>query len=136
MLELVAATAITAAVLVTSLELLRNSMELSRKIETNNAMTTFAVSKMEQKLANVAANFTESTESGDFTADGHPELNYFVQSSEDPADGGITDRLMSITATVWNDEDSDDFLDTGEAAVSFSTKISNMSVYQDAASNP
>jgi len=134
LLELVMAAFVMGLVLVPALVLMRRSMELSRKLDTHNMMTTLAISKLEQHLAASAATFTEQTDSGDFTAEGHPELRFVVDRSADPADGGITDELMAVVVTVWHDEDGDQAQDADEPATSFGSKIAKMATYEDEAS--
>ena len=93
-------------------------------------MTTFCTGKLEEHLAIGAANFTSGTASGSYTADGFPSFRFSVSRSDAVVDGGIVDRLMVVTATVWYDQDGDTTLDAGEIQVTMSSKIAKMAVYQ------
>jgi prepilin-type N-terminal cleavage/methylation domain-containing protein len=131
MLELVAAIAITGAVLVTTLTLTREGMELCRKADLADVMTLLATSRMEQESARAAVDFLTLDESGTFAAEGYPLVRWHAVHSDQSADGGITDRLMAISLTVWDDADNNGSLDATEPSTSFHTKVANMSDYQN-----
>ena len=133
LLELVMATFIMAAVLVPALALMRESMQLSGKVETRGMLNTLCVSKLEEHLALAAVSFSDATVTGNFNGIGQSGLRFRVVRSTNPADGGIADRLMAITVTIWQDDDADTVLDAGEANVSLSTKLAKMVVYQNEA---
>jgi hypothetical protein len=125
LLELLAASALCAGVLVSSMKMMRQSAELNRRIEGQNMLTTLAVGKMELHLARSAAAFASTTEAGDFAADGFPRLRFHVACSDAWSAGGIPDRLMCVTATVWEDANGNATLDAGEASVSYSSKVAS-----------
>jgi type II secretory pathway pseudopilin PulG len=131
LLELVAAIAITGAVLVTTLTLTREGMELCRKADLADVMTLLATSRMEQESARAAVDFLPLDESGTFDAEGYPLVRWHAVHSDQNADGGIPDRLMAIALTVWNDADNNGSLDATEASVAFHSKIAHMSDYQN-----
>jgi hypothetical protein len=132
-MELIVATALLAVSLVPALRLLRDAFEQSRRIETLAMMATLCVSKMEEHLQRTEATWQIGTAGGDFSADGRADLRYRAISSEDAAEGGIPERLMAITVTVWHDLDSDLSPDAGEPSVVLASKVAKMKRYQDEA---
>jgi hypothetical protein len=76
-----------------------------------------------------AASWTVATTTGDFAFEGYPLVRYRVACSDDPANGGITDRLMALTATVWEDSNGNSVLDSGELSAVFLTKVANLEGY-------
>jgi hypothetical protein len=85
---------------------------------------------LEEHLALVSADWQTGGFVGDFAADGYPQIRYSVTRSDAAVDGGITDQLMAVTATVWEDADGDATPDTGEPVVVFSGKVANLASYQ------
>jgi hypothetical protein len=90
---------------------------------------------MEEQMAIVAATWSEGTTSGDFAADGHANIRFTATRSDDPASGGLADRLMQISITTYSDDDGDDALDTGEMRTTLSTKIGKLVTYENKASS-
>jgi hypothetical protein len=119
---------------VPSLTLLRDSMTVAENIDTRHLLLVYGVSKMEEQLAVVAASWTTGNASGDFAADGHANVRYTVVRTDNPASGGITDRLMSVTVTTYNDDDGDDTMDANEMQTSLTTKIGKFVSYENMAS--
>jgi hypothetical protein len=87
------------------------------------------VNQLEQSLAKTSAAWNTTAESGNYSSLGYARLKYSVSKSDAPADGGLTNQLIAITATVWDDADSDNVLDTGEKRVQFSSKLARLAVY-------
>lgn len=127
------ASALIALAIVPAMALVRDSLDVGTKLADLNIAETYCVGKLEEHLALGAATFAEATDEGNFKADGYPQLRYRVVRSQQPADGGVADRLMAITATVWQDDDGSGKHTTGEACVTLATKIAKLAVYQDAA---
>jgi hypothetical protein len=132
-LELVAATSLLAVAIVPGLRLMRDALELSRQIETQGLLTTLCVSKLEEHLMQAGATWLETTATGTFAAEGYATLRFEVTRSHDPAGGGIADRLMTVSATVWEDENVNGVLDSGEASIVLASKLAKMERYQNAA---
>ena len=135
LLELVAASFILAITIVPGLRMMRDSMKNSREVEIATVMTTFSSSKMDEYVAKVAADWDTTNYQGDFSTEGYTEVRYTMVATDNPASGGITDRLMVVYSTIYHDQDGDDAFDTGEPYVLFSTKISKLAVYQYEASS-
>ena len=130
LLEVVLASAICATAIVPALAILRDGLLSAETIDKRHMLLIYGVQKMEEQMAVVAASWTTATQSGDFAADGHPNIRYNVTRSDSAGSGGITNRLMSITVTTYNDDDGDDNLDTGEPRTVLTTKISKLANYE------
>ena len=141
LLELVAATTIIAIALVPALRMMRDSLRIGRETETANLMATLSASRLEEYLLlsagqwgdiPVGNNWNTTTVSGNYSADGYPNLKFTVVRT-DAAPSGIAAQLLSITATVWNDLDNDNVLDAGEPRSVFATKLSRNVAYTNEA---
>ena len=137
LLEVVLASAICAAALVPALVLLRNGITLAQQIDTKHQLLLYGVSTLESQLAAVAALDSAwpgtAPAGGDMSAEGHPEIRYTVSWSDNPADGGISGRLMNVTVTTYYDEDGDNAQDAAEPSVSLTTKIGKFASYENKA---
>src|SRR5687767_14596199 len=102
LLEVVLASAICATALVPALAMLRDGMTLADTIDKRHMMLIYGVSKMEEQLAVAAANWAEGTVGGDFAADGRAYIRFTATCSDDPINGGIADRLMNVSVTVYS----------------------------------
>ena len=136
LLELIAATTIIGATLVPGLNLMRDSLRISRQIETDTLMATLSVGKLEEYLAKTSANWQATNLTGDYSADGYSQLNYEVIRSHSVVDGGIPDSLMMIQSTIWNDANNNGTLDSGERNVVFASKLARVVSYELEASGP
>lgn len=131
LLEVVMASALASIALVGAMEMLRDGVEVSRTIDERLLMTNYAVSKLEEHLAAVAASWTSGTVSGDFASDGHASIRYTVTRSDAVASGGMVDQLMHIQVTTYVDEDGDDTLDANEHSCTFRTKVGKFAKYEE-----
>jgi hypothetical protein len=134
LLEVVMASAICATALVPALALLRDGMTLAETIDSRQLLLTYAVSKMEERLAVVGATWPETTINGDFASDGHPNVRFTVVTSDAPASGGIDNRLMNVSVTTYQDDDNDDVMDATEMRIVVTTKIGKLVSYENKAS--
>lgn len=134
LIELVAASTMMAIAIVPGLKLMRDGMRVSRELEVAGVMTSLCVSKLEEHLAVSAATWEMTTSTGAFSSEGYPQVRFSVVRSDDSADGGITDELMAVTTTVWNDLDSDTTLDSNEPSVVLASKVAQVTSYVDEAS--
>lgn len=129
LIELVAATTVLAIALVPALRLMRDALAVEEEVEYASAMATLCAGQLEQALAKTSASWNTATESGSYASLGYSRLKYSVTKSDAPASGGLTNQLLAITATVWDDTDNDSVLDVGEKKVQFSTKLAKLAVY-------
>lgn len=130
LLELVMATALIGGTLVPAMELVRDGMDLSVECDRYQLLASYAASEVERRLAAVAHNWSSGTTSGDFAADGLADVRYTTVCSDAAIDGGVTDLLMSISATAYYDADGDDSLDADELSCTYATKLGRFASYE------
>ena len=133
-IEVVAASVILATALVPALRMMRDSLTVSRDVELADAMATNCASKLEETLNNVCGAWNTTTLSGNYAAQGYGQLRYSVTKSDQMSDGGFPNRLMAITAEVWDDANNNNALDANEHRVRFSTKMAKSVSYNYEAS--
>lgn len=129
LVEVVAAIGLMAATLVPALRLVRDGMEQSAETDQRQLLALYAASQIEQQLGATAMSWTNASFSGDYSADGHADIRYATVCSDDPLNGGIVDSLMSVSTTVYYDENQDDALTAGELRCSYETKIGKLATY-------
>jgi hypothetical protein len=134
LLEVVLAAAICAGVLVPALSMMRDGITLGERIDARHVLLVYGVSKMEEQLAIVGANWSTGLASGDFSADGHPSIRFSVARSDSPLDGGIAGRLMGITVITYRDDNGNDALDLDEMRTTLRTKVGKLVSYESKAS--
>jgi hypothetical protein len=130
LLELVGATTIIAIALVPALRLMRDSVRAIGELETSNLLATLCASKLEESLQRTAASWTSGTATGDFAAEGYPQLKFSLARSDAVAEGGIPGDLMSIAVTAWDDRLANNAWDTGELRVNFASKMARIVAYE------
>ncbi len=133
LLEVMLASSICAVALVPALAILRDGISATEAIDKRHMVLLYAVEKMEEQLAVVAANWTTAAASGDFASEGHPDIRYSVTRSDSAANGGIPNQLMNISVTAYDDVDGDDALDSGEPRTVLTTKVSKLATYESKA---
>jgi len=130
LLEVIAATALVSTALVASMALLRDAVQLSDRVDYQNLMHTLCVSKLEEHLNLTAATFTTADVSGSYSAEGFSELRYRAVRTDSSGSGGITNRLMAVSVTVWRDSNGDSAITAGEMTVTIATKVAKMALYE------
>ncbi len=131
LLEVVIATFLMALAIIPAMIFMSSAIHAGHELETWNQMNLLAVGKLEEQLSIAAADFLEGTDTGTFTDPGLNGIRYIATRSTADASGGIADRLMVLNVTVWNDENGNSAVDSGEAQVSYATKLASMTLYQD-----
>jgi hypothetical protein len=129
------ASAICATALVPALALMRDGVTLANTIDTRHMLLTYAVSKMEERLAIAGAVWSEGTISGDFAADGHANIRFTVVTSDAPASGGIDNRLMNVAVTAYSDDDGNDVMNAAEDRITVTTKVGKLMSYENKAAS-
>jgi hypothetical protein len=132
LLESLMAGTVLAVVLVPALAAMKRGLTLARDIEVAQLTTTLCVSKMEEQLGLTAHAFASATTTGTFAADGYSTFRYSAARSDAAVAGGIPDRLMAISVTVWQDDNGNGALNAGEISTSLTTKVAKMAIYQSA----
>jgi hypothetical protein len=133
LLEVVLASSICTAALVPALAVMRDGMSAAEKIDSQHLMLLFGVSKMEEQLAMVAANWTTGSLNGDFALQGQANIRYSSTTSDSVASGGIVGRLMNVSVTVYYDDNGNDSMDAAEIRSTFTTKVSKLATYESIA---
>lgn len=137
LLEVVLASALCAAALVPALVIIRDSIARAREIDIRHQLLLYGVGTLEAQLAAVAALDSAwpgaAPSPGSFASEGHPDMRYTVTWSDNPANGGLTNRLMNVTVTTYYDEDGDGSQDAGEPAITLNTKIGKFASYENKA---
>jgi len=132
LLEMVVATGLMAAVLVPALSVVRDAMSKSRSLHRQSLLANYAVRVLEEQSALVAGNWANGNTSGSFVSEGHADIQYTVTKSDALVDGGLSDQLMHIQVTVYDDADSDTTIDTNELRVDYRTKVAKLGSYENA----
>lgn len=137
LLEVVLASALCAAALVPALVIIRDSIAQAREIDIRHQLLLYGVGTLESQLAAVAALDAAwpgtAPSPGSFASEGQPNMHYIVTWSDNPANGGLTNRLMNVTVTTYYDEDGDGVQDAGEPSVTLNTKIGKLASYENKA---
>ena len=68
--------------------------------------------------------------SGDYAAEGRPDIRFEAVADDSAASGGIEDQLMDIRATVYRDADGDAVFDADEWSCFFRTKLARFATYE------
>ncbi|MHC2071043.1 type IV pilus modification PilV family protein [Bremerella sp. T1] len=131
LLEVVIATFLMGLAIIPAMNFMSGAIHASGELETWNQMNLLAVSKLEEQLSVAAADFTQGNESGTFTDPGLEAIRFSASRSTSATVGGIDERLMVISVTVWHDENGNTAIDASEAQVTYATKLASMTLYQD-----
>jgi type II secretory pathway pseudopilin PulG len=131
LLEMVMAATLVAGTLVPTMGVMRDAMAKSRDLNRRNLLSNYAVSVLEAQAAMAMTNWTSTTTTGNFSADGHTTIRYSATRSDAPADGGLTGQLMHVQVTVFDDTDGDTTADANELSVLYRTKVAHLQSYED-----
>jgi len=129
---MIAAVALMAGTLAPALAVMRDAMILSRECATRALLANYAVDVIERHASLTMQTWSNGSFNGSFVDDGRPTVRYAATLSDAPADGGLTDRLMHIQVTVFDDKDANGELGADELRVNFRTKVAKFSSYQNA----
>ena len=128
---MIVAEALVTGTLVPALTVIRDAMAKSRELHTRNLLANFAVLKLEEQAAFSMLYWSNATDEDNFAANGHPEIGFHVIRSDNPADGGIVDRLMHIRVLVFEDLDGDLLPGPDEINVEYRTKVAKLNTYEN-----
>jgi hypothetical protein len=95
-------------------------------------VANYAVQVLENQAALVMQNWANGTVTGNFSADGYATIKYSAVKSDAPASGGLTNRLMHIQVTAYDDKDGDSVADSNEVKASIRTKVAKLTSYANA----
>lgn len=108
---------------------MRDGMTLGDIVDTKHLLLIYGVSKMEEQLAIVGATWATGTLTGNFSAEGQSTIRYSVTRSDSAASGGITNQLMVISVTTYNDDNANSTMDSSEPRLTFTTKVAKSVSY-------
>jgi len=128
---MIAATALMAGTLAPALVVMRDAMAVSREGVKRHLLANYAVKVLEEQSALVMQNWTNATSSGNFSSDGNSTLKWIAVKSDAPASGGLTNRLMHIQVTTYEDTNGNSAADSTELKVNFRTKVAKLLTYQN-----
>jgi hypothetical protein len=128
---MIAATALLAGTLAPALALMRDAMSASREAHRRHMLANYAVTVLEYAAGASMQNWGNDTTTGNFATDGHPTIRYQLTRSDNPADGGLTDRLLHLRATVYDDANNNSIADASELKVRYRTKVAKLLTYQN-----
>jgi type II secretory pathway pseudopilin PulG len=131
LVELIAATALVTGTLAPALAVMRDAMAVSRETARRNLLALYAVQVLEYSSGASMQGWTPGTTTGNFASEGHPAIRYVVTRSDAPANGGLTNQLMHVQTTVFDDANGNSTLDAGEESVRFRTKVARLLTYQN-----
>jgi type II secretory pathway pseudopilin PulG len=131
LIEMVVAAALMIGTVAPTLAVIRNAMAQSRELHDRHLLANYAVQIMEAQAGVAAADWTSETLTGDWSADGHGQIRYTVTKSDNPSDGGIVNKLMSIEVTAFEDADGDTNLDANEMQETYRTKVAKLNTYEN-----
>jgi hypothetical protein len=129
-MEMIAATALTAGTLAPALAVMRDAMAVSREGVKRSLLANYAAKVLEEQSALVMQNWTSATSSGNFSSDGNSTLKWIAVKSDAPASGGLTNRLMHIQVTTYEDVNGNSTADSTELKVYFRTKVAKLLSYE------
>ncbi len=129
LLEMVAATALMASVLVPALSVMRDAMAKSRDMNRRNVLSIYAGRHMEDYAARAAYNWTLASNTNVSSNSG--SIHQTITLSDDPANGGLTGQLSHLRVTVYDDVNGNSTRDANEPQVSYRTKVAKLNSYEN-----
>ena len=122
LLDIIAASIVTALILVPSINIMRRSMNVNHRILMRQEMATACSSLMEQQMADAALTFRSLKLEGKTSVDSEM-LGYRILRSDHPDYGGVAKQLMGISVTVWHDANKNRRMDKQESRYELYTKV-------------
>ena len=123
LLEVVAAAILATMVVAPTMQLLVRSHAVSERLNVEGVLENCCNSMINEQMVRQRSAFTSGETSGVLDVPGHPAIRYRVLASTDAADGGIPDRLMTLSVEVWEDANRNQQRDDRELFRQLWTKI-------------
>ncbi|MCR9202273.1 MAG: hypothetical protein NXI04_26825 [Planctomycetaceae bacterium] len=120
--DVIAATVLTAAVLVPSTRVLRDSINTGRRLQVQQELLIGCQNVLETEMQAVSQSGRLRTSGGRLNSDSG-QLRYTVMSTDQPSTGGVPGLLIVVSALVWEDGNRNKRHDSGEPHVSLLCKI-------------
>ena len=121
-LELLVAMLILTLCIVPAARMLPGVLAGQRGLETRYQLSLVAQDKLETAVLELDDSFVERDESGDLTAQGHPDWRYRLVVTIPAAGSG---RYATVRSEAWVDETANTALDADEPQVVFETLHAN-----------
>ena len=121
MLDVIGASLVTAMVLVPSVNIMRQSMDINERIQLRQEMVTYCTNVVEMELADILISPVNKTSSGVINL-GQKVVRSSATRSDTPQLGGIPGRLLAVSVTVWHDANDNKRMDRNESKFSLFTK--------------
>jgi hypothetical protein len=129
---MLAAAALVAGTLAPALTVMRDAMAMSREGLRRSLVAHYAVQVLETQAALAMQNWSNGTVTGDFSADGYATIKFSAVKSDAPAGGGLTNRLMHIQVTAYDDANGNSAADAEELKATIRTKVARLASYANA----
>ena len=118
-IDVIAASILTAMVLVPSTEVMRRSLKLDRRLLLRQDIVTRCRDLIEQEIS---MSTSSSQGVATYDIDG-ASICHTANRSDALADGGIPGQLAAVVVTVWHDANENRRLEPTESSYSLATKV-------------
>lgn len=122
LVDVIAATMLTAAVLVPSTRVLRDSISTSQRLQLHQELLIRCQNVLDAEMQRVSQGRRLKTSRGRLSSDSG-QLHYQVLSTDQTVAGGQPGQLIAVSALVWEDGNRNNRHDSGEPHVSLLSKI-------------
>ena len=121
MLDVIGSSLVTAMVLVPSINIMRQSMDVNERIQLRQEMVTYCTNVVEMELADILNSPVNKTSSG-IIYSGQKTVMSSITRSDSAEFGGIPGKLMAVSVTAWHDANNNKRIDRNESQFSLFTK--------------
>ena len=122
LVDVIAATVLTASVLVPTTRVLRDSISTGHRLHMQQQLLISCQNVLEAEMQAVSQGGRLRKSGGRLNTDSG-RLHYEVISTDQPAAGGLPGQLIAVSALVWEDGNRNKRRDSGEPHVSLFSKI-------------
>lgn len=122
LVDVIAATVLTASVLVPTTRVLRDSISTGRRLQMQQQLLISCQDVLEAEMQAVSQGGRLRNSGGRLNTD-PGLLQYEVTSTDQTAAGGLPGQLIAVSAVVWEDVNRNQRQDSGEPHVSLFSKV-------------
>lgn len=128
LLELTVASTILAITLIPALKLMRDSLRISRQLESREVMVTGCQTILEQQSFQIATQWALASGLDRSVGQQSGYSNVLIEyaATDSASDGGIASKLAVLTVSAWDDQNANSRRDATEIAVTFATKVARL----------
>lgn len=123
LLEVVAGVAVISLILIPTTSLMHDVLRGEAVQRQRGELMQLAQGKQNEFCHLARIQFRDSVAQGNFASAAYPDLVWEVRCSQDPAWGGINDRLLAVVTRAWHDANQNALLDAGETSVTLWTSV-------------